>query len=444
MNEQNTYKGIWWLSDTPSRKVSGSLSILSNGDVVLESIGELEDNDFLSSSSNNSQLSTIWGVDSNDTPISAFGFEVGISQNTSCSFSIVRYNVQVAVIGAHLKSWDEKRNYNVKVCIPELSLWYRPNCLKFCQQGNGISWTTNTGDANEVSVPIEDGCQLQIASQIKIIEDNYGLKMEIEQESMLHFDFSFPISMQEAKRKVFSFEQFLSFATLTPIQCSHFWLIDKDEKTTGKAIEVIERKYPRKVNDRFWEYLFLFDTIKDSFSKIITKWFGEKELFPIRTHLIDSISHKGYFEANDFLIVVQAIEGFYYRFRKEDKLSNIIDNLINEFSDIRIQEISKNDIPSIRDTRNHLSHLLPSEKKKHVLHGKELYNLNHKLRKLLICCVLNLIGFSNEEMNNLFDHSRNSYLRMINGEQRHIAEDEVTKLDADVLSTTIKKEIEPE
>jgi hypothetical protein len=124
MNEQKTYKGIWWLSDTPSRKVSGSLSILSNGDVVLESIGELEDNDFLSSSSNNSQLSTIWGVDSNDTPISAFGFEVGISQNTSCSFSIVRYNVQVAVIGAHLKSWDEKRNYNVKVCIPELSLWY--------------------------------------------------------------------------------------------------------------------------------------------------------------------------------------------------------------------------------------------------------------------------------------------------------------------------------
>ena len=243
---------------------------------------------------------------------------------------------------------------------------------------------------------------------------------------------------------MFSFEQFMSFATLSPIQCSHFWLIDKDEKTTAKVIEVIERKYPRKVNDRFWEYLFLFDTIKDSFSKIITKWFGEKELFPIRAHLIDSISHKGYFEANDFLIMCQAIEGFYYRFRKEDKLSNIIDNLINEFSDIRIQEISKNDIPSIRDTRNHLSHLLPSGKKKHVLHGKELYNLNHKLRKLLICCVLNLIGFSNEEMNNLFDHSRNSYLRMVNGEQRHIAEDEVTKLDVDVLSTTIKKEIEPE
>ena len=89
MNEQNTYKGFWWLSDTPSRRVSGSMSILSNGDVVFESIGELEDNDFLSSSSNNSQLSTIWGVDSNDTPISIFGFEVGISQNTSCSFSFV-------------------------------------------------------------------------------------------------------------------------------------------------------------------------------------------------------------------------------------------------------------------------------------------------------------------------------------------------------------------
>lgn len=46
MNEQNTYKGFWWLSDTPSRRVPGSMSILSNGDVVFESIGELEDNDF--------------------------------------------------------------------------------------------------------------------------------------------------------------------------------------------------------------------------------------------------------------------------------------------------------------------------------------------------------------------------------------------------------------
>lgn len=444
MNEQKTYKGIWWLSDTPSRKVSGSLSILSNGDVVLESIGELEDNDFLSSSSNNSQLSSIWGVDSNDTPISVFGFEVGISKNTSCSFSIVRYNVQVAVIGAHLKSWDEKRNYNVKVCIPELPLWYRPNNLQSSSHGDEVTITTKVGGFKIVSAPIEDDCTLKIAGNTKISFEDFGLTMKIEQDSILYFYFSHAISIQEAKRKVFSFEQFMSFATLSPIQCSHFWLIDKDEKTTAKVIEVIERKYPRKVNDRFWEYLFLFDTIKDSFSKIITKWFGEKELFPIRAHLIDSISHKGYFEANDFLIMCQAIEGFYYRFRKEDKLSNIIDNLINEFSDIRIQEISKNDIPSIRDTRNHLSHLLPSGKKKHVLHGKELYNLNHKLRKLLICCVLNLIGFSNEEMNNLFDHSRNSYLRMVNGEQRHIAEDEVTKLDVDVLSTTIKKEIEPE
>ena len=58
--------------------------------------------------------------------------------------------------------------------------------------------------------------------------------------------------------------------------------------------------------------------------------------------------------------------------------------------------------------------------------------------------MLKLIGFSNDEMNNLFAHSRNSYLRMVNGEQRNIAEEEVTNLDVDVLSTTIEKEIEPE
>lgn len=58
--------------------------------------------------------------------------------------------------------------------------------------------------------------------------------------------------------------------------------------------------------------------------------------------------------------------------------------------------------------------------------------------------MLKLIGFSNDEMNNLFAHSCNSYLWMVNGEQRNIAEKEVTNLDVDVLSTTIEKEIEPE
>jgi hypothetical protein len=88
--------------------------------------------------------------------------------------------------------------------------------------------------------------------------------------------------------------------------------------------------------------------------------------------------------------------------------------------------------------------LLPPGKKEHVVDGHELYNLNHKLRKLLLCCMLNFVGFSNKEINGIFSKSHNSFLRMINGEKREIIDDEPIELKGDVLSTTQISEAIPE
>lgn len=93
-----------------------------------------------------------------------------------------------------------------------------------------------------------------------------------------------------------------------------------------------------------------------------------------------------------------------------------MDNLKREFVDIQILELSDNDINCICDSSNYYSHLLPPGKKKHVVDGLELYDLNHKLRKLLLCSILNFVGFNNDEINVIFNKSNNSYLDMINEE----------------------------
>ena len=158
----------------------------------------------------------------------------------------------------------------------------------------------------------------------------------------------------------------------------------------------------------------MYDIIKDKFHLVIQKWYAEKELAPIRAHLIDSVNRRRVFSSVDFLVVVQAVEGYYYRFIKDEPcLKKLLTQLREKFSDIAAIELSDHEIECICDSRHHYSHLLPTGKKKNVLDGIELYYLNHKLRKILLCCMLNFIGFDNEEINRIFKKSNNSYLRRI-------------------------------
>lgn len=191
--------------------------------------------------------------------------------------------------------------------------------------------------------------------------------------------------------------------------------------------------------------MFVYETIKDSFPSIIRKWYEEKNSFPIRTHLIDSVGHRGTFCSNDFLIVAQAIEGYYCRYKKDGLgITVILKNLRQDFSDIAILEMSDEDIDCIRDSRHYFSHLLPPGKKEHVVDGLQLYDLNHKLRKLLLCCLLSFIGFSNEEINKIFAKSNNSFLRMIDKSKRDLEQTEPIKLEGEVFSTTHSEEVIPE
>ena len=444
------FKGLWWIPEDTENQVSGSL-IIKNNNIVLETIGMLGSDSPIDhlAGENVPQYDVIWGISSDGKEISVFNCYESISFNTNCPFPVAKYGVQVVAVGKHIKSLSEVGNYDVKAYIEELSYWFRPNIIHTGQHDKIFTFSADLENANQIVVTLDDGCKLELEGEVNITHGKTGMQVEINQMTTLSFACSKPISMNDAKRNVFLFEQFLSFATLTPVQSDRFLLIDKEKDGNPKKKKIIEiyEKKDERSNDpeRFWEFLFVYETIKDSFSSIICKWYAEKDMFPIRAHLIDSIGHRGSFCSNDFLIVAQAVEGFYCRFREDGlNLTTILQNLRNEFSDISILELSDDDIKCIRDSRHYFSHLLPPGKKEHVVDGHELYNLNHKLRKLLLCCMLKFVGFNNQEINEIFSKSHNSYLRMISGEEREIIDDEPVELKGDVLSTTQISEAIPE
>lgn len=450
MVDTQKYKGLWWLPDDEGNQIPGIL-IIERDRIVLETIGAFGSDSPMDHLVGDEvvQHDVIWGISSESKKISIFNSHEAMTFNTSCQFSTAKYTAQVVAVGKHIRSLFEPGNYDVKVYIDELPYWFNPNCLHFDVKEKLFTWSADLNNAHHVSVQIEEGCNLELQGEVQLKHSKTGMRVEVEQLSTLNFAFTRPVSMQDAKRKVFAFEQFLSFATLTPVQYSRFQLIDKDKKpdsTKNWTIEILDKKENGSGSpERFWEYLFVYETIKDSFPTIIRKWYEEKNSFPIRAHLIDSVGHRGTFCSNDFLIVAQAVEGYYCRYKKDGLgITSILENLRQDFSDIAILELSDEDIACIRDSRHYFSHLLPPGKKEHVVDGLKLYDLNHKLRKLLLCCLLSFIGFSNEEINKIFSKSNNSFLRMIDKSKRNIEYDEPIKLEGKVLSTTHSEEVAPE
>ena len=450
MVDTQKYKGLWWLPDDEGNQIPGIL-IIERDRIVLETIGAFGSDSPMDHLVGDEvvQHDVIWGISSESKKISIFNSHEAMTFNTSCQFSTAKYTAQVVAVGKHIRSLFEPGNYDVKVYIDELPYWFNPNCLHFDVKEKLFTWYADLNNAHHVSVQIEEGCNLELQGEVQFKHSKTGMRVEVEQLSTLNFAFTRPVSMQDAKRKVFAFEQFLSFATLTPVQYSRFQLIDKDKKpdsTKNWTIEIFDKKENGSGSpERFWEYLFVYETIKDSFPTIIRKWYEEKNSFPIRAHLIDSVGHRGTFCSNDFLIVAQAVEGYYCRYKKDGLgITSILENLRQDFSDIAILELSDEDIACIRDSRHYFSHLLPPGKKEHVVDGFKLYDLNHKLRKLLLCCLLSFIGFSNEEINKIFSKSNNSFLRMIDKSKRNIEYDEPIKLEGKVLSTTHSEEVAPE
>ena len=132
-------------------------------------------------------------------------------------------------------------------------------------------------------------------------------------------------------------------------------------------------------------------------------------VMPIRNHLFNSIQRKSVFTSLDFLIVVQALEGYHRRFVSFQKKGRItlkdrLEDLIQIYSsDVLKIKNSNLIVQVVVDTRDYFSHFFARNTKPNLVEGIELLELTMMLRLLLICCVLDLIGFTKQKINNIVE-----------------------------------------
>lgn len=442
LEQQLEYKGYWYLPSSPDKKIAGILTYYPNDKIILELIGCFDDS--IPSLLDIGQEGVIHGKTSDAKDITLLQCHKSVNVNFSADFPIVQYSCNYIVIGKHINSLDEKAKYWVNCRIPELTLWCYPaalnNHLNINDKDNSIkdisiSLNFNTENNDDIisNVLIDDNTSLLLKKDVYYESSEFFLHPQFEQYTYIEITKQSEVSINELLSDIRNFERFISLASFNVVESTDITFYDKDifqqdeHRKIYKQIHLIHRYNKLRDNsqqNKNGDFLFQYSTIKEVYPEIIKKWYNApSNLFPIRSHLIDSLDKKPVYSSVDFLIIIQAIEGFWWRFRddnyktknaipkkKNTNLNEILNELLKEFDDIELLNKCGIDIEAVIDSRHYYSHFVEQTKKPKKLDGWPLIKQAKKLRILLICCVLSFVGFEHSKIDAIFKKSNNKFI----------------------------------
>lgn len=426
MAEEREYKGYWWLPSNPNDKIAGVLHYTPEDGAKLEIFGSFKNAEL------NDNQAIILGHTSTAKDITLFNC-FGSFSITSRAFPVSKYSCHYFLEGRHLNSWDVKCFDWAVVEFDTLNIWCCPTALTFYFQDKGFN-LGYSHDREVINETVIEDAKIALRDVVSFSSDHLEPKVKQCTQLKIERDGS---DLDDFLRIIHIYRQFVSLATLIPCESAEITLYSNDDyQDLGEGNKNYResvlycKEFDSVKNEKAFvkavsNSLFHYTDISDRYSEILKKWFVDtKVLGPIREHLIDSITHKPYFSSVDFLIVVQALEGFWWRLRdsnykssnnispkKRTSLETIIEQLKNEFGDISKTQINTINVAQVVDSRHYLSHFVDKSTKPNAVDGIELLLLSRKLRQLLVCCLLSTVGFSNNEINKMILESHNTIFR---------------------------------
>ena len=436
LTEPHIFKGYWWIPDNPEKKVAGIVTYTPNERIRLELIGGFEDShgaymDLLDD--DNSSVSLIYGKDSDAKVITLVGCHGSFSLNFNAGFPMMSYSARMLVYGKHISSIDEVCDYTANVRFPELSYWAQPGVIKqivnYDAEGEMANSTfvlpyLRENECDIFTCSCENGVNLSVRKGATYNSGELFLKPDIEQFSYLAMNRpGAGMSIPEIFHEIYKFQQILSLATMRNVQYESIDLRDPDIKQDFKdghkshcfpiyVLTIQQAVFnPSKISRH--NFLFCYEKMPERIPDVLVNWTSDSDkLQPMKHHLVGSMVYKPVVGSVDFLQVVQAIEGVWWRFREADyrtahnishgrqtTLSTIISEIKNSLSGIPKVSSMDIDIESVVDSRNYYSHFMDRTKKPKTLDGLPLYTLTEKLRTILLCLILELLGLSHSEIN---------------------------------------------
>ena len=355
------------------------------------------------------RYSVIWGESSDGHIITLFN--VVLIRQTD--FNKSEYVVDFALLESHVQSLEEPvfdlcvtgfpflRNWALDPKLSQKSSQQRESFVLDMSKGKPLFSAFMDND-------ITTYCWGQISYTIT------GYTLNVEQRTHYNIECKKPCSIQRYLSLISEFSEFLSIALFCPqhpIEIKFKKIGENDYypllfkiKTSTKPMHVSLIKY---------------DLFKEKIPDLIQAWHTNHErIAPIASYLIRSMRLESPFDTPDFLIIAQALDGYFKRFKNKTdgndtrKYKDGIDKLLGLFHDIDAIQKCHIDSELVTDSRDAYSHLYPEEERtnKKVAVGVDLYWLTQKCKILLTCCILNMLGLDNEDINACCNESPISYI----------------------------------
>lgn len=448
MTTELNYKGIWFLPENENNEVehiSGNLTFSKDNGSFLTLLGALEEH-------RNSDLSHdpefILGLTSDGKKITLFKcFEYSRTMNFP-GMQTCKYLPLYILIGKHFKKREELEFYSIKASFKNLDLWLGKYGFKNISYLN-YNLLVEYESPEPINFKINDTLSGIIKFNLSTPLNRNILKATIEQNAELTIESQIKKPFFDILNDLMYFQNFLTLGTFETAYPFSIKLIQEENEEENYEVDLIYKpNFSFSVNEKkhLLEFLFTFQDIEDKFEEIICRWFELKyKIEPVVLLLLDSFHNKGKFTENRFLNIVQALETYHRRFKKnevrskeehkkmvneiidsvedskktwlkeklsfsnEPSLHNRLSELLDSFSIETIDKIIKDKEQFIKDSKNSRNYYTHYDEilERKALKDDKLFRLTEKLKIVLITVILLETGFSEEQIGKLF--KRNEY-----------------------------------
>ena len=410
-NKPQIFHGEWWVpavADHNTRmiypepeqmmglekKYTGTLTYYGDKDSTLELYHVPSDFHSRHYKYNN----VMWGKDANMMKYTLFN--IVMQDMPLGDFTKNTFDVGLILIGDHVLSLDEIHFSECTIQFPYLKNWAFHNNLACKKEAGNLLYTLYASNQGKSIVEVEMGKETKWSLRDRYIEKRTNYDLAISQVTELYIQ-SQGLSLRDCIQQIGEFSQFLSIALYCNQNPTEIFFKNKEKTIRSKLLFKEQKSIEPQKN-----ILIKFDELREKVPLMLKLWHENYErVSPISDYLIESLQEKGIFDTPDFLILAQALDGYFKRFVNKKNGKNIqkyeeeIKMLLKIFDDVEVVKKCRIKSKVLTDTRNKYSHLYPDEEKSLALNRDDLYWLTEKCKILLTCCILNMLGLTNKEIN---------------------------------------------
>ena len=409
-NNPQIYHGEWWVPavadhDTRmtflqpvgmmghERKYTGTLTYYGDEDSTLE-LYQVPSNYRAKYYHHNRVM---WGRDANGNIFTLLNVEM--EKTDGVDFTCTKFVVGFILIGEHILDTDDTRFSKCIVQFPHLRNWAFSDSIVKSYAVTSVYYKTSLPHQKLLECINSEGVWWRLWQRQATERTNYVLT--IDQITEFEIEALQPVSMWLMLQQIEEFAQFLSIALFGEQNPDFVRFVNRENGHVSFLIYKKEKSV-RPINSA----LIKFEVFKEKLPAMLNVWHDNfKRVSPISSYLISSLHKKKRFEVPDFLIIAQALDGYHKRFVNKKVGGDVrqyekqVEVLLNHFKDVKAIQECKIKPAVLKDSRHKYSHLYPDEEKSLAVEGEDLYWLTEKCKILLTCCILNMLGLTNEEIN---------------------------------------------